>query len=407
MRLSLLHDQGSTPVIITGMHRSGTSLAAALLGSAGLIIGERLVPAGVGNVKGHFEDADFVDLHADILKSQGLSWVGWTAEEHIAVGAAFKERARELVARKAGRAGARPWGWKDPRTTLFMDLWEEVAPGAGWVFLYRPAWEVADSLFRRGTDGDVFGREPELALKFWCHYNRKVLAFMRAHAGRCVLAANDAVVADPRGFVRVVGERLGVELGLPGDEVCDAKILDRSVSGSDRAGMMARLYPEAVELLLELNAAAALPMAGLDAAWRKDLESAPATFVFRDWGELRRLEKLEKLARRLEAERPAIEAQREELRTHAQTLAKELARTAAADHEDRSNLIATVSQREARIAELEKHAGNLEELLRMARKHAGNLEELLGVARLHAANLEAQREELRRYTATLERELGR
>ncbi|MEY2858272.1 MAG: hypothetical protein RLZZ74_2584, partial [Cyanobacteriota bacterium] len=48
----------STPsvMIITGMHRSGTSLTASLLQSAGVNLGDRLMSEDRGNSKGHFED---------------------------------------------------------------------------------------------------------------------------------------------------------------------------------------------------------------------------------------------------------------------------------------------------------------------------------------------------------------
>ena len=49
-----------SPIIIAGMHRSGTSLAASLLQSAGLDVGERLMEGNWSNPRGHFEDLDFV-----------------------------------------------------------------------------------------------------------------------------------------------------------------------------------------------------------------------------------------------------------------------------------------------------------------------------------------------------------
>ena len=64
---------GTSVIAVTGMHRSGTSLVASLLQSAGINIGQRLMNAGEGNVKGHFEDLDLVEFHESILKSPGFS----------------------------------------------------------------------------------------------------------------------------------------------------------------------------------------------------------------------------------------------------------------------------------------------------------------------------------------------
>ena len=49
--------------IIAGMHRSGTSLTAALLQNVGVDIGQRLMGASYSNSKGHFENLDFVEFH--------------------------------------------------------------------------------------------------------------------------------------------------------------------------------------------------------------------------------------------------------------------------------------------------------------------------------------------------------
>ena len=59
------------PVVVVGMHRSGTSLTASILGSAGLHLGDSLVPAGHGNAEGHFEDLEFVELHRAALEAFG------------------------------------------------------------------------------------------------------------------------------------------------------------------------------------------------------------------------------------------------------------------------------------------------------------------------------------------------
>ncbi len=49
----------SRPVVIAGMHRSGTSLVASYLSSLGIGLGDRLLSADANNRHGYFEDADF------------------------------------------------------------------------------------------------------------------------------------------------------------------------------------------------------------------------------------------------------------------------------------------------------------------------------------------------------------
>ena len=73
---------------------------------------------------------------------------------------AIAGEARALAASRAGGGGI--WGWKDPRTTLLLDFWDEILEErAFYVLLYRLPWEVADSMQRLGAD--VFLRHPEWA----------------------------------------------------------------------------------------------------------------------------------------------------------------------------------------------------------------------------------------------------
>ena len=53
--------------IITGMHRSGTSLVARFLHLSGVDMGKEWIDPNEDNPLGYFEDADFVSLHQRIL----------------------------------------------------------------------------------------------------------------------------------------------------------------------------------------------------------------------------------------------------------------------------------------------------------------------------------------------------
>ena len=105
-------------LIITGMHRSGTSLTTSLLQSAGVHIGDRLMDGGTGNTKGHFEDWDFVDLHRQALTDRGINREGWTTRKNFCFTGKYLQQAESLIAAKNHRA---VWGWKDPRSTLFLN----------------------------------------------------------------------------------------------------------------------------------------------------------------------------------------------------------------------------------------------------------------------------------------------
>ena len=117
----------SRVLVVTGMHRSGTSLVANYLERCGLDMGEELLPADVGNPLGYYEDVHIHDLHRELLWKAGVAdaFTVTDADVPVPVDEVFRERAREIVAKRADKP---QWGWKEPRTALFLDLWADVLP---------------------------------------------------------------------------------------------------------------------------------------------------------------------------------------------------------------------------------------------------------------------------------------
>ncbi|HVX86212.1 MAG TPA: sulfotransferase [Phycisphaerae bacterium] len=258
------------PFILAGMHRSGTSFAASLLQSAGVGMGEKLYAADRGNVKGHFEDMDFVEVHRAALLGNGLDETGWSDRWPLEVPPEVAAQARALVQQKAARTvngAAGEWGWKDPRTTLFLDFWHTLMPEARFIFLYREPWEVADSLFRRATDRAILDH-PRLALDLWTHYNRRVLEFMRRHPRQCLLISNDAATADGGAFIRAINAHFGAGLAIPAKDLFDPEVMVKEKPGSWREAVVADLVPEALEVYGQLQSLAAMkghdPAAAID-----------------------------------------------------------------------------------------------------------------------------------------------
>jgi len=164
----------SQPIIIAGMHRSGTSLTASILQQAGVFIGENLLPANAGNLQGYFEDAAFYKLHKNILAAQAIDPDGWTTASQVEVPESFHEQAKQLCDL---RSQAYPlWGWKEPRTTLFLNFWKQLLPQAKFVFPYRSPWEVIDSLFARGDS--VFADNPNFAAEIGTLIIRRCSTFV-------------------------------------------------------------------------------------------------------------------------------------------------------------------------------------------------------------------------------------
>ena len=243
------------------MHRSGTSLVASVLRQAGLDIGREEFGPGLGQPRGHFEDHDFYYLHEAILAAAGRSC--FTADEASTaeVAPVFEERARALAAARADRPF---WGWKEPRTCLFLDLWDSVLPQARYLFLYRHPVDVALSLWRRNIDL-VVRRDPWLAFRAWELYNRRLLAFRDRHPERCFLAHAPALAADFPGFF----ERLAAKLDLPlrgGDFGALYEPDELAPSCQPPRPAWEELIPETLALYGRLEASADLASAGEPAA---------------------------------------------------------------------------------------------------------------------------------------------
>jgi O-antigen biosynthesis protein len=239
------------PVVIAGMHRSGTSLAAALLESAGVHMGEHLLGKRRGNPGGHFEDLDFVVFHQELLADAGESSSGWSLRAGLPVSRDRAKAAQALVERKNARGIL--WGWKDPRSTLFLPFWADLLADAAFVLPFRPPWAVMDSLYRRG-DFEFFW-DPARALDIWIHYNRLVLEFARSRPDRAMVVCVDALLDSPVQCIRSMGRRFRTQLRDPHPLIAHPLSMRRIAPEPAVVDAIQSRCPEALSILNDLNAA--------------------------------------------------------------------------------------------------------------------------------------------------------
>ncbi len=200
-------------LIITGMHRSGTSLTAQYLAECGLFLGYNLHNSDKSNTQsaydGHHEDEDFLQFHKQILAAKRIySFPTSSFRVPVRPGKIYQNKALELLSL---RSDLEQWSWKDPRTTLFLDFWNELLPSPKYLLLFRDPLAVVDSLIRRGTD-DQIKQKPVIALKSWQVYNRCLLNFVLRNKDNCLLYQIDEVISSPDLFVDIVSMKLGIEL---------------------------------------------------------------------------------------------------------------------------------------------------------------------------------------------------
>jgi hypothetical protein len=143
------------PVIILGMHRSGTTLLVRLLESLGLFAGH--------SKEGNQESRFFLGLNQWIMSETNAAWDNpycfrfLNSYLHDRMTAflegilASKDRINFLGPGLASRyPDIRnldiPWGWKDPRNTFTIDVWNSIFPNAKVIHISRNPVDVAVSL---------------------------------------------------------------------------------------------------------------------------------------------------------------------------------------------------------------------------------------------------------------------
>ncbi len=142
------------PIIIMGMHRSGTSIISSILENIGLFIGNEK--------QGDFEAIFFLNINDGLLKKANLSWdnleevpIKWEKHNKEVLVKEIKEKINSkhfkhfLKKQKSIEQIDALWGWKDPRNTLTFDIWNEIFPQAKVLHIYRNPIDVANSLRKR------------------------------------------------------------------------------------------------------------------------------------------------------------------------------------------------------------------------------------------------------------------
>jgi hypothetical protein len=151
-----------SPVIIIGMHRSGTTMITRLLETIGLFVGKRK--------EGNHEAMFFHRINEWLISQCGGFWDHpepiHELIENMDIRASvtnYIDRYLLQSPRTIGFLGWRkylrygnlydldfPWGWKSPLNTYTLPLWLDLFPDARVIHIYRHGVDVAQSLRIRG-----------------------------------------------------------------------------------------------------------------------------------------------------------------------------------------------------------------------------------------------------------------
>jgi hypothetical protein len=249
----------SRPVLVLGMHRSGTSYLASVLASCGVRMGESLLAADAGNPRGYFEDVSVLAFHkkllarraapsqtrADFLPGGDFSGA-WNAEESA--------EAEALVA-KLERAGL--WGWKEPRTCLFLDEWLKKLPGAKCVAVYRHPLEIYYSFLKRRDWSALF--TPESVFEATAFYNRAILSAREKSPENFLILHAGASFADSPALARRLASFLGTDALAAKLPEFAAKEFSSLGVLKEQHDLMALAYPDAAASYDAMQAVAEKP----------------------------------------------------------------------------------------------------------------------------------------------------
>lgn len=197
-----------TALIVLGMHRSGTSALAGVLGHLGATLPRDLMAPSDMNAKGFFESNRITGLNERLLSQAGFSW--WDPRRFPAAWfdtpKALSLLDEAVAALRADYGDALLFVIKDPRTCRLMPFWRAALARFGArvmvVHTHRGPWDVAASLTRWAD------YETEFGLVLWARHVLDAEADSRdlPRSFTCF----DALMDDWRATVTRIADDLGL-----------------------------------------------------------------------------------------------------------------------------------------------------------------------------------------------------
>jgi len=241
--------QNRKAIVVTGMHRSGTSALTRAISFFGYGLPQDLMKVQADNPKGHWEPQGIVRLNNSILAALKAAWdrpgpflvPGLSTEESRQ---AVEKAVAQRYAGDSANAIRKSFGdadrivLKDPRLTLLWPVWEKALSEAGYdarlVHIFRNPLEVADSLRTRNQLG-IFR-----VMRLWLHYNLTALG--NAETGKLAAVVDyEELLNEPENTLRRVMSAVG---DPDGGDASATEQLTNYVSAADRHHKMTKAAVE-------------------------------------------------------------------------------------------------------------------------------------------------------------------
>lgn len=193
-------------LLVLGMHRSGTSLAAALLCAAGLDGPANGLPADRHNERGYWEPRLVQEVDDQILAHLGLDWHSPLAVPTELLGSMgeFEERVARAL---QGEFSSSPlFCVKDPRICRLLPVWIPALAAAqvdaSYIIIVRNPLEVSESLKQR--DGFHWSK----SIMLWLRHVVEAEQYTRDKPRAFI--TYDQLMNDWRATLQRIGERLNI-----------------------------------------------------------------------------------------------------------------------------------------------------------------------------------------------------
>jgi hypothetical protein len=247
-------DELSSDIFILGCGRSGTSLAAGLLHSAGFFVGSPLLAPTPANPKGFFQDSVVTELNDEMIgrylpprpreldhhygwdiPRKGQRWLARLNEEVTIVPTNMElQTIRQMINR------TRPFCLKDPRFCYTIDAWRLFANSPKFICTFRHPSEFVTSVYSLSltdaTHVDLAISVDQL-LDVWVTSYKRILS-RYAQNGSWLIIEYDELVND-KGI-----DRLQEFVGTPLRRTFVDRALQRSQAKCDVTQTAERIYQE-------------------------------------------------------------------------------------------------------------------------------------------------------------------
>lgn len=183
------------PIIVLGMHRSGTSLVAELVGRWGAFGSDDFLPADYRNPQGYWEYAPLVHFNRRLLaKVRSQSFVPPSDQDEETLGVlastgSWRNEGLQLIAAME-TSTASAWYWKDPRLAITLTFWQKLWSEPVYVIVVREPLDTALSLKKRD------GLPLTAGILLWQRYMSAILQRTEMHSRR-IFVQYERLLSEP------------------------------------------------------------------------------------------------------------------------------------------------------------------------------------------------------------------